>query len=70
MEHGIRNISFNIYASSDEEAEKGRMAIVQFIDIMGQNGARVSGNRLADAVSKLYESPFITSQIIKFFKNQ
>ena len=64
----VRNISFNIYASSDEEAEKGRKAIIQFINIMGQHGAMVSGNKIAEAVSKLIESPFIASQIINFFK--
>ena len=64
----VRNISFNIYASSDEEAEKGRKAIIQFINIMGQHGAMVSGNKIAEAVSKLRESPFIASQIINFFK--
>ena len=31
MEQTIRNISFNIYASTDEEAECGKNAIVQFI---------------------------------------
>lgn len=64
----VRKISFNIYADSDEEAEKGRKAIVRFINIMGQNGARVSGNKLAEAVERLNSSPFVTTQIINFFK--
>lgn len=63
-----RQITFNIYASSNEEAEKGRKAIIQFINIMGQHGAMVSGNKLATAVSMLSKSPFIFSQIISFFK--
>lgn len=66
----IKNISFNIYACSDEEAERGKNAIVQFINIMGQHGAKVSGNKLYDAVKMLNTNPFITSQIIKFFKRQ
>ena len=70
MDQQIRPISFNIYASSDEEAERGRKAIIQFINIMGQHGAMVSGNKIAEAVSKLNTSPFITSQIISFFKKQ
>lgn len=65
----IRNISFNIYAGSDEEAEQGRKAIIQFINIMGQHGAMVSGNKLAEAVSRLGDHTFILSQIIKFFKS-
>ena len=64
----IRNISLNIYANSDEEAERGRKAIVQFINIMGQHGAMVSGYKLYEAVKLLNTNPFITSQIISFFK--
>lgn len=65
----IRNISFNIYADSEEEAERGRKAIVQFISIMGQHGARVSGNKIADAVARLNSTPFVASKIIQFFKH-
>lgn len=68
MEKGAKPITLNIYASSDEEAERGRKALIQFINIMGQHGAMVSGDKLAEAVNKLYESPFIASQIIRFFK--
>ena len=63
----VRQITFNIYASSDEEAERGRKAIIQFINIVGQQGARVTGNKISEAVSKLNSSPFIFSQIISFF---
>lgn len=65
---GIKQISFNIYSGSDEEAEKGRKAIIEFINIMGQHGAKVSGNKIAEAMARLNSSPFIFSQIIKFFK--
>ena len=68
MEQEIRKISFNIYAKSDEEAERGRSAIVKFINIMGQQGAMVSGDKLDEAVRMLYSNSFITSQIIDFFK--
>ena len=68
MEQSVRNISFNIYANTDEEAERGKNAIVQFINIMGQHGAMVSGYKLYEAVKLLNTNPFITSQIIKFFK--
>lgn len=65
---GIRPITFNIYAETDEEAEKGRKAIIQFINIMGQHGAKVSGEKIAEAVGRLQTSPFVASQIINFFK--
>ena len=68
MGQEIRNISFNIYAGSDEEAECGKNAIVQFINIIGQHGAMVSGYKLHEAVKLLNVNPFVTSQIIKFFK--
>ena len=68
MEQEIRNISFNIYASSDEEAERGRKAIIWFINTMGQHGGKVSGDKIAEAVDKLNSNSFIASQIIKFFK--
>ncbi len=64
----IRQISFNIYANSDEEAERGRAAIVQFINAMGQHGAKVSGNKIVEAVAKFNSSPFMAAQIINFFK--
>ena len=64
----IRPITFNIYAASEEEAERGRKAIVTFINTIGQHGAMVSGDKLHEAVGKLPRSPFVFSQIIKFFK--
>jgi len=70
MEQEIRQITFNIYASNDMEAERGRQACIQFINIMGMNGARVTGDKLYEAFKKLNSSPFITSQIINFFKKQ
>lgn len=65
----ILPITFNIYAESEDEARRGRKAVVDFINIMGQHGARVSGNKLVEAVSKMETTtPFIVNQIIKFFK--
>ena len=68
MDNEIKAITFNIYAKTDEEAENGRKAIIEFINIMGQHGAKVSGNKIAKAVGQLKNSPFIASQIINFFK--
>ena len=64
----IQAITFNIYAKDKEEAERGRKAIIQFINIMGQHGGKVSGNKIAEAVCKMNSNPFIASQIINFFK--
>lgn len=67
METDIRKIAFNIYAETDEEAEKCRKALIQFINIMGQHGAKVTGNKIDEAVSRLNDNQFILNQIIKFF---
>lgn len=64
----IRPITFNIYASSDEEAERGRKAIITFINIVGQHGAKVTGDKLHEAIGKLPNSPFVFNQIVKYFK--
>lgn len=68
MAQNIQLISFNIYAKDKEEAERGRRAIIQFINIVGQHGAMVSGDKLHEAVSKLPSSPFVFNQIINFFR--
>jgi hypothetical protein len=68
MAKQVRNISLNIYADTDEEAERGRKAMIKFISIMGQHGAMVSGDKLHEAISHIGDSPFVMSQIIKFFK--
>ena len=70
MEPNIRTISFNIYADSDEEAELGRSAIIRFINLVGQQGARVSGDAIAEAVAMFGRNTFISNQIINFFKKQ
>lgn len=62
------NINLQIYAKSEEEAERGRKAIIQFINILKENGAAVTGEKLVEAVGKLSSSPFVSSQIINFFR--
>ena len=67
-----RKIAFNIYANSDEEAERGRKAITQFINIMGQHGAKVSGDKLYEAISLPGSNglnlPRICFKVVFFFK--
>ena len=67
MVQEIRQITFNIYANDDAEAERGRKAIIDFINIMGQHGAKVSGDKISEAVGKLGNNSFVFSQILKFF---
>lgn len=64
----VRKIAFNIFASSDEEAERGRTAIVQFINLMCCHGAMVSGEKLSVAMENLKGNTFVTKQIVNFLK--
>lgn len=61
-------ITFRIYAKDEDEVERGRKAIAQFINIVGYHGGRVSGDKIAEAVSMLNSNPYITSKIIGFFR--
>lgn len=68
MEIKAYNISLQIYAKSEEEAESGRQALIQFIGMMKGKNAAVTGDKLTEAVSKLGGSPFVFNEILKFFK--
>lgn len=61
-------IELNIYAEDEQEAERGRQALISFIELMRKNGVAVRGNKLNEAVSLLGNNRFIQSQIINFFK--
>ena len=61
-------IQFCIYAKDQVEADNGRKAIIEFINIMRDNNAPVTGNKLREAVGRMSNSPFIVNQIIKFFR--
>ncbi len=67
-QNNVKRIAFNIYADSDEEAESGRQAIIMFINMVGQHGYKVSGNKIAEAVNKMKSNHFIATQVINFFK--
>ena len=70
MDLKIYDINFQIYAESEEEAERGRKAIIQFIRIMKNNNAPVRGNKIAEAVALVSSNPFVATQTISFFKKQ
>lgn len=60
-------IKFNIYADSEQEAEAARQAIVGFIGTMARQGRAVRGSKIADAVARWDNNPFIRSKILEFF---
>lgn len=69
MELKAYNINLQIYAKSEEEAERGRKAIIHFINVMRDRQVAVTGEKIVDAIGKLSSSPFVFNEIVKFFKN-
>lgn len=59
-------IRFNIYADSQEEADKAKEAIIAFIGQNARCGRAVTANKIAEAVSRWDENPIVMNRIIKF----
>lgn len=57
-------IKFNVYANSQEEADRASALIKQFITDQAQKGVAVTATRIAEAVEKWKGSYFVSS----FFK--
>ena len=57
-------VKFNVYANSQEEADRASALIKQFITEQAQKGVAVTATRIAEAVEKLKGSYFVSS----FFK--
>ena len=59
-------IRFNVYANSQDEADKAREALVGFISQNARCGRAVTANKIAEAVSRWDENPIVMNRIIKF----
>jgi L-lactate utilization protein LutC len=57
-------LRFNVYADSQEEADKAATAIKQFISDMAGNGIAVSANKIAEAVTK-WKNNFLVTNYFK-----
>lgn len=68
MDDKIVNISFNIWASSEAEAEELKKEICAFIDWHGQQGRKVSASKLIAAIRKWQNNPFVKQSIINHFR--
>lgn len=72
MNHGnmkVLPITINIYAENEQEAERARQSLGGFVDQMGQMGIMVTGNKIADGMSRWEKNTFVKSKIINHFKN-
>lgn len=67
MNDKIVNISFNVWANSEEEGALLHKSICEFIDWFGQRGVKVSASKLNEAISKWQSNMLIKNSIIKHF---
>lgn len=68
MNEKIVNISFNVWANSDEEGARLRKSICDFIDWFGQRGIKVSASKLDEAIGNWQNNALVKNSIIKHFK--
>ena len=54
-------VKFNVYANSQEEADRASAIIKQFITEQAQKGVAVTATRIADAVEKWKGNYFVTN---------
>lgn len=67
MNDKIVNISFNVWANSEEEAKELHKSICEFIDRFGQRGVKVSASKLNEAISRWQSNMLVKNSIIKHF---
>ena len=67
MNDKIVNISFNVWANSEEKGATLRKSICEFIDWFGQRGVKVSASKLNEAISKWQSNMLVKNSIIKHF---
>lgn len=54
-------IRFNVYANSQEEADRATEAIKAFISAKAEQGVAVTADRIASAVNKYKDNYFVTN---------
>lgn len=67
MNDKIVNISFNVWANDENEAQELKTAICDFIDWFGQRGIKVSASRLTEAINNWQNNFIVKNSIIKHF---
>lgn len=58
-------VCFNVFANSQEEADKASIAIRQFIDNNAKMGIAVTANKLVEAIAKWGDSFLVNSYLRK-----
>ena len=68
MNDKIVNISFNVWANSEEEGIRLRKSICDFIEWFGQRGIKVSASKLDEAIGNWQKNTLVKNSIIKHFR--
>lgn len=68
MDDKIVNISFNIWANDEQEADELKKSVCDFIDWFGERGKKVTAKKLSHALDNWQKNVFIRNQIINYFK--
>jgi hypothetical protein len=59
MNDKIVNITFNIWANNEEEGRELQRELGAFIDLMGQQGRKVTAAKLTEALRKYKNNYFV-----------
>lgn len=54
-------IKFNVYADSQEEADRASEAVKAFISEKAKQGIAVTANKLSEAIGRFKDSYFVTN---------
>ena len=58
-------VSFNVFANSQEEADKASTVIRKFVDDNARQGIAVTANKLIEALNKYGNNMFVNSYLRK-----
>lgn len=68
MNDKIVNISFNVWANDEKEAEELKASVCNFIDWFGQRGIKVTASKLSDAINRWQNNVLVKNSVINHFK--
>ena len=68
MNDKIVNISFNVWANDEKEAEELKAAVCNFIDWFGQRGIKVTASKLSAAINRWQSNVLVKNSVINHFK--
>lgn len=67
MNDKVVNISFNVWANSEDEAKELRQSICDFIDWFGQRGVKVTSSKLTQAINNWQNNAIVKNSVIRYF---